>query len=100
MAIFLVGLTRTGPLWDSSRPMEEQADWSAHASYMDGLVDAGFVILGGPLADEIRVVLAVEAGSADEVRATLGRDPWSGTHLVVDTIEPWTIRLDAREARR
>ena len=63
---------------------------------MDALVDAGFVVLGGPLADEQRVVLAVEAESEDEVRATLARDPWSETHLRVDTVDRWTIRLDGR----
>jgi hypothetical protein len=62
---------------------------------MDGLVDAGFVV-GGPLADERRVVLAVEAESEDAVRATLALDPWSDTHLQVETIDPWTIRLDGR----
>jgi hypothetical protein len=65
---------------------------------MDGLVDAGFVVLGGPLSDEHRVVLAVEADSEDAVRATLAQDPWSETHLVVDTVDPWTIRLDGRRA--
>jgi hypothetical protein len=65
---------------------------------MDDLVEAGFIVLGGPLGDERRVVHAVEAGSEDAVRATLGRDPWSGSHLVVETVEPWTIRLDGREA--
>jgi len=65
---------------------------------MDGLVNAGFVVLGGPLADEHRVVLVVEAESEDTVRATLARDPWSETHLRIDTIEPWTIRLDGRRA--
>jgi hypothetical protein len=65
---------------------------------MDGLVDGGFVVLGGPLADEYRVVHAVEAESEDAVRATLARDPWSETHLQVDTIDPWTIRLDGRNA--
>jgi len=63
---------------------------------MDALVDAGFLILGGPLADNHRVAHAVEAESEDAVRATLARDPWSGTHLRVDTIDPWTIRLDGR----
>ena len=63
---------------------------------MDGLVAAGFVVLGGPLADEHRVVHVVEAESEDAVRATLARDPWSETHLQVDTIDPWTLRLDAR----
>ncbi len=76
--------------------MEEQSDWPAHAAFMDGLVDAGFIILGGPLSDEHRVVHAVEAESEAAIRETLARDPWSETHLVIDTIEPWTIRLDAR----
>ncbi len=76
--------------------MEEQFDWPAHASFMDGLVDAGFVVLGGPLADEQRVVLVVEAESEGAVRANLARDPWSETHLQVDTIDLWTIRLDGR----
>jgi hypothetical protein len=42
------------------------------------------------------VVHVVEAESEDAVRATLARDPWSETHLRVDTIDPWTIRLDGR----
>ncbi|MBA2537136.1 MAG: hypothetical protein H0V20_06850, partial [Actinobacteria bacterium] len=88
MATFLVVLRRSGPRWEQSKPLEEQTDWIAHAAFMDGLVDAGFVILGGPLADEDRVVHAVEAGSDDAVRA-LARDPWSETHLEVDTIDPW-----------
>ena len=97
MAMFLVLLRRSGPEWDRSKPMEEQSGWDEHASFMDGLVDDGFLVLGGPLADEVRVAHAVEAESEEAVRATLARDPWSGTHLVVDSIEPWTIRLDARQ---
>ena len=96
MATFHVVLRRSGPQWDSSRPMEEQSDWPAHASFMDGLVDDGFIVLGGPLSDEHRVVHVVEAESEGAVRATLSRDPWSDTHLVVDTVEPWTLRLDGR----
>ena len=76
--------------------MEEQSDWDAHAAFMDGLVDEGFIVLGGPLADEVRVAHAVAAESEEAVRATLARDPWSETHLRIDTIEPWTIRLDGR----
>jgi hypothetical protein len=96
MAMFVVMLRRSGPEWEPSKRLEEQSDWPAHASYMDGLVEAGFVVLGGPLADEHRVVLVVVAESEDAVRATLARDPWSETHLRVDTIDPWTIRLDGR----
>src|SRR3954447_2094940 len=96
MATFLVVERRSGPQWDASRPLEEQSGWEAHAAFMDGLVERGFVVLGGPLADERRVVLAIEAESEEAVRATLGGDPWMGTHLEVATIEGWTIRLDGR----
>src|SRR3954468_11739583 len=95
MAYFVV-LRRVGPDWDAARPMEQQAGWQAHADFMDALVKRGFVVLGGPLADEERGVLAIEADTVDSVRETLAADPWSGSHLVVDAVEPWTIRLDAR----
>jgi uncharacterized protein YciI len=94
--MFLLTLRQSGPEWDASRPLEEQSGWDAHAAFMDGLVDEGFIVLGGPLATERRVAHAVEAESEDAVRATLARDPWSETHLVVEAIEPWTIRLDGR----
>jgi hypothetical protein len=96
--MFLVVVHRSGPQWDPALPLEEQSEWDAHASFMDGLVDSGFIVLGGPLADEHRVVHAVEAESEDVVRGTLARDPWNETHLRIDTIDPWTIRLDARTA--
>lgn len=95
MAFFVV-LRRAGPAWNPSLPLEQQSGWDEHAAFMDGLVDAGVVVLGGPLADERRVVLAVEADSEASVRSALARDPWSGTHLVVDSVDAWTIRLDGR----
>ena len=98
VAMFHVVLHRSGPEYDHSRPLEEQSGWPEHAAFMDGLVDAGFVVLGGPLADEHRVVHVVEAESEDAVRAAYARDPWSETHLRVDAIDPWTIRLDGRGA--
>jgi uncharacterized protein YciI len=94
--MFYVVVRRSGPEWDASRPLEEQSGWGAHAEFMDGLVDSGFVVLGGPLADEHRVILVVDAASEDHVRATLARDPWSESHLVVASVDSWTIRLDGR----
>ena len=96
--MFLVVRLRSGPHWDASVPLEEQSDWPAHASFMDELVGTGFVVLGGPLADERRVVLAVEAESEDVVRATLALDPWTESHLRTESVEPWTIRLDGLRA--
>ena len=98
MAMFFVVLRRTGPEWNASQPLEGQSGWMDHAGFMDGLVESGFVVLGGPLADEHRVVLVISADSEDAVRATLARDPWDQTHLVIDSIDGWTIRLDGRAA--
>jgi hypothetical protein len=94
--MFHVVVTRTGPSWLAGRPLEDQTGWTEHAAFMDELVKAGFVVLGGPLGDERRVVHAVEAESDAATRATLARDPWSETHLQVESVEPWTIRLDGR----
>jgi uncharacterized protein YciI len=91
--MFLVILRRSGPDYDLSKPLEEQLGWQDHAAFMDQLVDDGFILLGGPLSDEVRTAHAVRASSEDEVRATLARDPWSGSHLVIDSIDAWTIRL-------
>jgi uncharacterized protein YciI len=95
--MFHVVLRQSGPEWLPGRPLEEQSGWEEHAAYMDGLVDDGFVVLGGPVSDDGRVVHAVEAESEAAVRATWARDPWSETHLVVESIEPWRIRLDTRQ---
>jgi uncharacterized protein YciI len=97
MATFHVVVTRSGPEWKTGAPLEEQSGWEAHAEFMDRLVEEGFIVLGGPLFDEHRVIHVIEAGSEDEVRATLARDPWSETHLEVAAVEPWTLRLDARK---
>jgi len=91
--MFLVILRRSGPEYDHSKPLEEQSGWLEHAAFMDGLVEDGVIVLGGVLGDEVRTAHAVEAASEEAVCETLARDPWAGSHLVVDSIDPWTIRL-------
>jgi uncharacterized protein YciI len=97
--MFHVVVLRSGPEWQRGKPLEEQTGWEPHAAYMDELVERGFIVLGGPLEDGHRVVHAIEAQDEQEVRDMLARDPWSGTHLVIDVVEPWTVRLDGRASR-
>jgi uncharacterized protein len=86
-----------GPGWDDSRPIRSQDGWDAHAAFMDGLVDGGFVIVGGPLGAGDRTLHAVEAADEDEVRARLAEDPWAAAGLLrIGTIEPWALWLDGR----
>src|SRR4051812_44553858 len=97
--MFLVIRLRSGPDYDAQRPLEQQSGWDEHAAFMDGLVGDGVVVLGGPLVDEHRVALAIQADSEAAVNATLERDPWTGSHLVTDSVERWTIRLAGRARR-
>ena len=57
---------------------------------------AGFIVLGGPLPNR-RTAHAIEAESEEAVRETWGRDPWAESHLILESVEPWTIRLDGRD---
>jgi hypothetical protein len=81
--------------------MEEQTLWREHADYMDELAERGFYLFGGPSVFP-RVPFAVAAGDEEELRRELERDPWHESHLVVESIEPWRIRLQAPgfDARR
>jgi uncharacterized protein YciI len=96
MPAYLVELHRSGPAWQPSVHSDEQIAWPEHAAFMVALLDSGFILIGGPLADEFRVVMAVEADSEEDVRAVLAQDPWSGSHLLVVSVEPWNLRLDLR----
>ena len=96
MANFAVRLVH-GPNWDPGRPIRGQDGWDKHAAFMDGLVDDGFIILGGPVGDGEQTLHAVEAAGEDEIRARLALDPWASAGLLrVGTIEPWALWLDGR----
>ena len=50
MSSSLFATIRTrGPAWQSALPLERQAGWDAHASFMNALAREGFVVIGGPL---------------------------------------------------
>lgn len=89
-----VVLEEHGSAWDDGRPMEQQAEWPAHAAFMDSLAAEGFVALGGPLEGTRRALLVILAEDISDVRQRLSDDPWirSGL-LVVKNCRPWTIRL-------
>jgi uncharacterized protein YciI len=96
MANFAVRLVH-GSGWDPSRPIRSQVAWDEHAAFMDGLVDDGFIVLGGPVADGKESLHVVDAADENDVRARLAEDPWaSGGLLQIGTIEPWALWLDSR----
>jgi uncharacterized protein YciI len=95
--LFLVYEQHAGP-WDWSKGMREQELWEEHASFMDSLVDEGFVVLGGPL-DEKDVLLVVDSESEVSIRERFSTDPWiENGMLEITAIKPWTVLLEGRLA--
>lgn len=100
MPNFAMRLTH-GPGWDSSRPIRQQDGWVAHAAFMDGLVDNGFIILGGPVGDGEETLHVVQAAAEDAIRARRAAYPWAQAGLLrIGTIEPWVLWLDGRPWKR
>ena len=97
MAFFALTLVH-GPGWDDCRPIREQRAWDGHAAFMDGLVDDGFIVVGGPIGDGSRTLHCVNALSEEDVRSRVARDPWAGLGmLTVGALEPWALWLDGRD---
>jgi hypothetical protein len=64
---------------------------------MDGLVEDGFILVGGPVGNHRQTLHVVEAADEDEVRGRLARDPWArGRLLEIGSIHPWALWLDFR----
>ncbi len=97
VATFLVTEHRNGEAWEPALPLHGQSGFAEHAAFMDALVSEGVVVLGGPLADEYRVVLVVNADSERAVRECIQRDPWMGSHLSIAAVDRWTVLLDGRQ---
>ena len=109
--MYFVVVSQQGPSWDTSRTMRDQQLWPDHVAFINGLIDDGFLLLGGPLADRSRpdddfspasepvgdgrlyrtmvVVQASESGAAD---GRLAEDPWIRSGVLVRTsIERWEV---------
>ena len=95
MAMFAVTMVN-GPAWDPAVRRREQAGWAEHATFMDGLVADGRVILGGPVGDGTDVLLVVDADDEDDLRSMFAADPWADRMLRIGRIQPWTLWLDSR----
>ena len=94
--LWVVRLERGGP-WDWSRDLREKDGWDEHAAFMDGLVEDGFILLGGPLAGDRETLHVVDAPTESDVRARFAGDNWAANGMLsVKSLERWTVLLDGR----
>src|SRR5437588_12777742 len=73
-------ISSAGPNRHPSKGTREQPLWDEHATFIDKLVDEGFIFIGGPLVNEAGLphgaLLLVNAEDQNEVREKLKNDPW------------------------
>lgn len=83
-----------GTAWDSSRSMREQSLWAEHAAYINSLLAADQMILGGPVGGgtPYRAMVVFIAESEGVVRQRLADDPWYKAGVLrVESIDRWDI---------
>ena len=83
-----------GENWNPALPMRQQENWDEHARLMDALVEAGFIILGGPLDEGEKVLMIINAESPQAIDQRLAQDPWMPMGLRrIASIERWQVLL-------
>ena len=93
--LFVVTLIK-GQGWDESKSMRSQHQWNEHAALMDQLADDGIILLGGPLGDESRAMLVMQAADESEIRSIFVEDPWIQSRVrEIASIQRWTILLES-----
>jgi hypothetical protein len=87
-----------GSCWEAGSAMDEQEDWKEHADFMDGMVEEGFVLLGGPLRGTEDVLLIVSASGEAEIHARFAEDVWTKKDLLrTKWVAEWWLRLGELE---
>ncbi|MFL6543729.1 MAG: YciI family protein [Candidatus Udaeobacter sp.] len=93
-----LAISSAGPNRDFSKGTREQPRWDEHAAFIDQLVDAGFILMGGPLVDEGGSLLIVNAKDENEVREKLKNDPWAEHGILkLESVRRWEIFIDNRK---
>src|SRR5438552_13179893 len=93
-----VMISSAGPNRDLSKGTREQPFWTEHAEFIDRLVAEGFILMGGPLADEGGSLLILNAEDENEVREKIKNDTWLKNGILKqESIKRWQIFIDARK---
>lgn len=62
---------------------------------MDGLVEDGFLVVGGPVGDGTHTLHLIRADCPEAVERRMAEDPWAATdQLRIESIEVWALWLD------
>jgi uncharacterized protein YciI len=87
-----------GPAWKEGPP-EDQPGWDAHAEFIDGLIERGVFVMGGPWTDRLGSMSIWEGLDAGEVRRVMQDDPFVRNGVFeLEDVADWTVYVDTRIA--
>jgi uncharacterized protein YciI len=85
---------QAGPTWTNGAP-DEQPGWDEHAEFIDGLIERGIFVMGGPLADNSGSLTLLENVREDEARELVLRDPFVANGVfVLEDVCAWNVWVD------
>ena len=63
-----------------------------HLAYVQSLLDAGTVVLAGPVGDGSGAMMVLQVGSEEEARQVIDGDPYTAAGVGADhVLRPWTV---------
>lgn len=86
---------RAGPTWTGGN-VREQPGWDAHAAFVDGLVERGTMVMGGPFSDDSGSLILLEGVvDASQAERLLADDPFIRNGVfVLEAIRTWDVFVD------
>ena len=93
MTVYYLRLLKKGPQWTAEETPELQRLQAAHVAYGHQLLEAGTLVLNGPLLDDVdlRGVGVFRVGSLAEAQALSDADPAVQAGRLVSEIHPWMV---------
>lgn len=84
-----------GPGWPRGVPVRDLPGWTAHAAFIDALVQREAICLGGPFADGTGAAIIFTETNAATVRQVLADDPFvvDGSFLI-ESVDEWKLFVD------
>ncbi len=94
MTVYFLRLLKRGPLWTPEVTPEIERLQAAHLAYGQKLLEAGKLILNGPLLDngDLRGVSIMRVGSLEEARALAEADPSVQAGRLIAEVHPWMVQ--------
>src|SRR4051794_18215866 len=93
-AVRVVVRWRAGPAWATGAP-EDQDGWDEHAAFIDGLIERGIFVMGGPYGDNSGSHTLLEGVSVDEARELVLQDPFVANGVFeLEDVRSWNVYVD------